>query len=99
VFRALSIMPSGAQPPNPVELMGRRELPALLADLRSQYDVVIVDTPSMEMRTGAEMIARACGSALVVARKNHTLVADAQNLTDALHSSGTKIVGTTLTDF
>ena len=67
--------------------------------MQTQYEVVIVDTPSLVLRTGAEMLAKACKHALVVARKNKTLVSDAQALTDALQQTGANIVGTTLTDF
>lgn len=41
---ALTFLPAGPTPPNPVELLGSESAPAFFAGLENQYDLVIVDT-------------------------------------------------------
>jgi len=99
MFRALAVMPAGANPPNPVEIVGRSELRATMSNLREKYDVVIVDTPPMSLHTGTEIIAKSCDSTLLVARQNHTLISDAKSLDIALHAAGARIVGMAMSRF
>jgi capsular exopolysaccharide synthesis family protein len=41
----LDILPAGPQPPNPSELLGSSAFEDLLKKLRSQYDLVLIDSP------------------------------------------------------
>jgi capsular exopolysaccharide synthesis family protein len=41
----LDILPAGPQPPNPSELLGSRAFLELLDKLRSEYDLVLLDSP------------------------------------------------------
>lgn len=96
LFRDLYIIPAGAPPPNPTELLGRRELLKMMTELRHQYDVIIFDAPPVSANSGAELIAGACGSALAVLRKNRTYVSDATSLMDAVREAGADIVGSVM---
>ena len=98
-FRNLSIVSAGAPPPNVTELLSRRELNATVSELRAQFDIVIFDTPPMESNTGAEFIARACGESIVVIRKDHTYLQDAEELMDKLRNVKTNLIGTVMTNF
>lgn len=42
---SLDILPAGPQPPNPSELLGSAAFAELLSKLRSQYDLVLLDSP------------------------------------------------------
>lgn len=99
LFRALSMLPAGAPPPNPGELLGRKELTDMIQKLRDQYDMVIFDTPVGSANFGAETVAGACGSALVVLRKNHSYLSDANSLIQAVRGTGAGVIGAVMTDF
>lgn len=99
LFRALSILPAGAPPPNPDELLGRKELTDMIPKLRDQYDVVVFDTPPGSTNLGMELVAGACGSALVVLRKNSTFLSDASALMQAVRNEGADVVGSVMSDF
>src|SRR6267142_5526653 len=43
-FGRLSLLPAGAPPPNPQELLSRPALAALLDELRPEFDVILFDT-------------------------------------------------------
>jgi chain length determinant protein tyrosine kinase EpsG len=102
LFRSLSLIPSGAAPPNLGELLGRKELPELVAKLRDQYDVIIIDTPPVSSNLGAEAIASSCGSALLVLRKDVTRLTNANTLLHRMHDvRGTevRVVGSVMNKF
>lgn len=97
-FRDLSVLPAGTVPPNPVELISRG-LKTCLHQLRSQFDVILIDTPSAEQGIDAQIIASHCGGALLVARQHKTKLNDLQLLKEALQDTGSQCVGAVLTDF
>jgi chain length determinant protein tyrosine kinase EpsG len=76
-FGPLSVLPAGAPPPNPQELLSRPALGALLGELQAQFDVVLLDTPPARACADAHSVAFRAGHALVLARKHRTRLADA----------------------
>jgi receptor protein-tyrosine kinase len=94
----LSVLPAGATPPNPQELLGRDAFPALLAELSYSYDVIIVDTPPASVSADAQTIAARAGAAMLVARNNLTPSLALQNLAVNLQHSNVALVGTLLND-
>lgn len=97
-FRDLSILPAGTVPPNPVELISRG-LKSCLQQLQTQFDVILIDTPSAEQGIDAQIITSNCGGALLVARQDKTRLNDLQHLKQALQDAGSQSLGVVLTDF
>jgi chain length determinant protein tyrosine kinase EpsG len=95
----LSVLPAGATPPNPQELIGRSTFAELLQSLAGEYDVVIVDTPAASEYPEAHVIATHASAALIVARKDRTSVPDMIRLTHSLQQTGAVPVGSVLNDF
>ena len=94
----LSVLPAGAVPPNPQELLGRGAFGELLQTASQQFDVIIVDTPAGDDYSDAEIIASRAGAALMVARRNKTLLPNAAKLARRLQDSGVAMVGSVLND-
>ena len=95
----LSVLPSGAIPPNPQELLSRDAFSVMLSEFSTTYDVIIVDTPDAGASADAQTISSRVGSSLVIASKNRTSVADFQSLAISLQNSNVTIVGSLLNDF
>jgi receptor protein-tyrosine kinase len=94
----LAILTAGAVPPNPQELLGRVAFSNLLDLAGKQFDVILVDTPAGSDYADAEIIASRAGAALLVGRKNKTLMPDITRLAQRLQSSGVTMVGSVLND-
>ncbi|GHH76494.1 polysaccharide biosynthesis tyrosine autokinase [Promicromonospora soli] len=62
----LFVVPSGAVPPNPAELVGSRRMAKLIEQVREQYDYVIIDTPPLLPVTDAALMAKMTSGALMV---------------------------------
>lgn len=98
-YGRLSVLPAGAIPPNPQELLSRRSLGILLHELRAGFDVIFIDTPPAAAYADAQCVAFRAGSALVVNRKDHTRVADTHGVVKELSEAGTHVVGAVLNAF
>jgi len=92
----LSVLPAGPLPPNPQELLSRPAFAALVKDLQSLYDVVIIDSPPARKYADAQSVAYRAGDALVIARKNHTTVSATSKVVHELAGTGARVVGTVI---
>ncbi len=98
-FGPLSVLPAGARPPNPVELLSHDALPALLRRLQTYFDVILLDTPAAQTCSDAQAVAYRVGRALLVARKDHTRLADTRRVMRQLDDAGAQTVGTVFNAF
>ena len=53
----LDMIPVGKTPPNPAELLAEPALVKLLAELKNEYDYVVLDCPPIEIVTDSDLIA------------------------------------------
>jgi protein-tyrosine kinase len=98
-FGTLSLLPAGACPPNPQELLSRLGLAVLLHELRTEFDVILFDTPAAKLYADAQAVAFRAGSAMVLARRDHTHLADTKIVIRELGDMGTRVVGTVFNAF
>jgi receptor protein-tyrosine kinase len=98
-FPKLSVLPAGPLPPNPLELLGRDEFALLLNELSSQFDVILIDTPSAQQAADAQVLAQRARGVLIVGRKDHTKSSELAQLASIFSSSGATVLGTTLNEY
>ena len=68
----LDILPSGQIPPNPSELLGSKAMSALLRELTSLYDMVILDTSPLLPVADAVVLSKSVDGTLVVVGAERT---------------------------
>jgi protein-tyrosine kinase len=95
----LSILPVGASPPNPLELIERKEFGELLREVSEAFDHVVVDTPAASYGADAQVIANRCGRVLLIARKDQSRLAELQHLTASLKETRGQLIGVVLNEF
>lgn len=93
-FGQLALLPAGAPPPNPAELLSGQAFHNLLGELRDEHDVILFDTPAAGSCSDAQTVAFRAGSALMLARKDRTRLADTTRLVRQLELAGAQLVGT-----
>ncbi len=98
-FTKLSLLPAGILPPNAQDLLSRPLLAALLKKSQIEFDVVLIDTPAARLYSDAQSVTFQAGSAVLLARKNHTQVTDTKQLLRELSDTGTRVVGTVMNSF
>jgi len=90
------VLASGAIPPNPSEMLGSQHMHKLLAELRAEYDVIVVDAPPVLPVADALAIAPACDGAILVARYGRTRRDQLAQTAAALRRTEVDVLGTVL---
>ena len=68
----LDILPGGAVPPNPTELLARKGLDDAIAELKRAYDYILLDTAPIAMVTDTSIAARVADLCVYVCRAGVT---------------------------
>ena len=71
-FDNLDILPAGAIPPNPSELLQSKRLDELFNELRKRYDYVIIDSAPVAMVSDTFLLNRVADMTVYVSRANYT---------------------------
>jgi capsular exopolysaccharide synthesis family protein len=96
-FPRLMVLAAGPTPPNPSELLGSLAAEKMLAELRSRFDYVIIDSaPLLAVTDGAILAAKSDG-ALVVVKAGKTRRDQLSHAIGMLHDVGATLLGAVLT--
>jgi receptor protein-tyrosine kinase len=79
------------------ELLSQTQLQVALADLQSQYDYILVDSPPINRVSDAGSLGRALDEALLVVRMNKTHQESVEKAIRMLHASNIDVAGIVLT--
>ncbi|MFZ2989605.1 polysaccharide biosynthesis tyrosine autokinase [Ideonella sp.] len=93
VMADLRVLTSGPVPPNPIEILSGPGFGRLLEQLAGEVQVIVLDTPAMAQGADAQVIAQACGQAVLVGREGRTRVAALQHALDDLASARVQVLG------
>ncbi len=96
VLPNLDVLPSGAIPPNPSELLGSAAMQMLVAGLRHDYHYIIMDTPPALPVTDASVVASGADAAILVFRSGDTEEVAAQRALEQLRRVHARVAGAVL---
>lgn len=89
----VDFLATGTLPPNPAELLMSPTTQALLQQLASQYDLVIIDTPPVLAASDTAILAPLAGAVFMVARAEVTSLGELQESAKRLLQSGVQTRG------
>lgn len=93
----LDILPAGTQGRAALNLFLSPSLPTLLAGLRGQYELILLDVPPAFALAEGRVLARLADAALLCVRWGHTPRRVVRGAITLLHESGATIAGAVLT--
>lgn len=96
-FPGLTVLTSGAIPPNPSELLGSQSARKLLGELRSRFDYVILDSTPLLAVTDAAILAAGADGVIVIARFGSTKREQLAHAVGSLEHVGAPLRGAVLT--
>ncbi|WP_159813697.1 polysaccharide biosynthesis tyrosine autokinase [Actinomyces sp. zg328] len=91
----LSVIPAGALPGNPSELLGSSRMTELLESLSADA-IVLIDSPPTSQATDAAVLAAQADGALIVVSTGTTTSAQLRQTAQALEQGGGRILGVVL---
>lgn len=95
----LMFLPSGRFPPNPSELLMRRDFTDLIEELDQRFDLSLFDTPPVLAVTDAIIIGRSVGAMIGVIRHVVTPVGEVIAMQRALEAGGVRLAGAVINGF
>lgn len=96
VLPNLFVLPAGTPPPNPAELLASSNMREMLAELREQYDHIVIDTPPSLSVTDAVVLSPRADAVVLVIRSGQTTKQALRRSRDILTQVNAKVVGVLL---
>ncbi|MDT3766189.1 CpsD/CapB family tyrosine-protein kinase [Priestia filamentosa] len=89
----LWILTSGPIPPNPSELLGSRNMMALLEKFKNEYDIILLDSPPVLAVTDAQVLSHLTDGVVLVVSSGKTQIDSAKKTQELLEGVKAKILG------
>jgi len=96
VLPNLFILPAGTPPPNPAELLASSNMRDLVAELRDQYDHIVMDTPPTLSVTDAVVLSSRADATILVIRCGQTTKQALRRARDILMQVNAHVAGVLL---
>jgi receptor protein-tyrosine kinase len=96
-FPGLTVLTAGTVPPNPSELLGSLAAKKVLAEMRAQFDYVIVDSSPLLAVTDAAVLAANADGVLIMARFGQTKHEQLTQALGNLEDVGASVLGAVFT--
>jgi len=90
------VITTGSKITNPSELLGSERFPAMLREVSSRYQVVLIDCPPTLPVADARIIGARCDGMIIVASATQTRLAHCHRSVDLLEAAGAAPIGTVL---
>ena len=91
-----SVLPSGAVPPNPSELLASKDFESLIEKLKDSYDYILIDTAPIGVISDALSVARNSAGVLLVIKEKVTTYQDFEKVSDSLKLAQIPLLGVIL---
>lgn len=93
----LEVMPAGAIPANPSELLASEKLQTMLEGMKHTYDAIVLDLPPVNAVSDAAQVSRLVDGMVMVVRQEHCDVRSLEKALGQLHFVGANILGFAVT--
>jgi succinoglycan biosynthesis transport protein ExoP len=95
----LFVLPSGAPPPNPLDLLSSNAFKTLLETLSNNYCHIIIDTPPLLPVSDAQIISTLVNGVVIVIKSDATPIPVATDALKRLRQSNAPLLGAVLNQF
>ncbi|HLO69949.1 MAG TPA: polysaccharide biosynthesis tyrosine autokinase [Flavipsychrobacter sp.] len=98
VVEGFDVMPSGPVPPNPAELIMLPKTEQLIADLKTKYDYIVIDTAPIGLVTDAQLLAKNADAVIYILRQGYTYYEQLKSADELYKSGKMKHMGMVIND-
>lgn len=95
----LDLLLCGQIPPNPAELLSTPKLDDLLDEMKSKYDIIIIDSPPLLSVTDSKILANKCDATVLVVNTGKSEKESIVKARDALVTSKAFIMGVVMNNY
>ncbi|MBO4877204.1 MAG: polysaccharide biosynthesis tyrosine autokinase [Ruminococcus sp.] len=98
VMDSLDVMTAGPIPPNPSELLASENMSVILDELDKEYDIIVIDTPPINIVTDAMELAKIISGLFLVVRYRRTTFEDVDAVIKKVEFAQINLLGFILND-
>lgn len=98
-IKGLELITCGRIPLNPAELLGSTAMDDLIIDMKSRYDIIIIDAPPVLLVADAQILANKCDGTIVVVSAGKTEKNNVIRAKELLETSKANILGVILNNY
>jgi len=95
----LFVMPSGPLPPNPLELISSKRFKERMAELGAQFDMIIIDSPPVELVSDALMLSSMATGVIYVTKAMETATPMVARGLERVRRADGQVLGVVLNHF
>ena len=95
----IHVLPTGAIPPNPSEILSSKKIAKFLKDIKSHYDYIFIDTPPVGVVSDATIISSNVDGVMYIVGTNETDLSHAQVAIENLKKADANIIGSVLNKY
>ena len=95
----IHVLPTGAMPPNPSEILSSKKMAKFLEDIKSHYDYIFIDAPPVGVVSDATIISSNVDGVMYVVASNETDLSHAQVAIENLKKADANIIGSVLNKY
>lgn len=95
----IHVLPTGAMPPNPSEILSSKKMAKFLDDIKSHYDYIFIDAPPVGVVSDATIISSNVDGVMYVVASNETDLSHAQVAIENLKKADANIIGSVLNKY
>jgi len=92
----LYVLQAGRVPPNPLELISSKAMELAIERLKEEFEVIVMDSPPVQLVSDAVMLAQFATSVLFVVRADSTPYPVARHALSRLHRADAPVLGAVL---
>lgn len=87
------ILTSGKIPPNPAEMISSTAMSNLLKELKEEYDIVIIDSPPLDVVTDGQILSTKVDGTIIVLKSEESKIESVKEAKNLLSKVGANIIG------
>ena len=95
----IHVLPTGAIPPNPTEILSSKKMAKFLKDIKSHYDYIFIDAPPVGVVSDATIISSNVDGVMYVVGAKETDLSHAQVAIENLKKADANIIGSVLNKY
>ena len=94
----IDFIPRGRQPHNPTSLLMGEKFNHLMAELKTQYDYIVIDSPPILAASDAMVLAQHADKVLIVTKFNHSIEGQLVYAIKQMNKANVQVDGIILND-
>ncbi|MCG7345460.1 CpsD/CapB family tyrosine-protein kinase [Sporosarcina sp. ACRSL] len=98
-IKGLELVTCGTMPINPAELLGSKVMDDIITEMKSRFDIIIIDAPPILLVADAQILSNKCDGTILVVSSGKTEKNEVKKAKGLLETSKANVLGVILNNY